>query len=242
MKRILTMLALAVSAFFALTLSSCGDDNDIEVKKAETIYSVDYQYDGMAIGVRDAVMELLKTKLNGVANVTGLSNVIVTTTNEKKTEAILKGITEEEMSAAFDKLEGLKSITLTVTKNYSKICVLSHTCASKAAGLYTYVESVGGESYTWKLLLTNEDGKNGNMLGIIVLPREINGIPKGAYEGEYYYYTPQNVVFRTYYKTPKTNNPYAHVTMMFNEDLSENASIVIVDTERVLAGVSFAKE
>lgn len=202
MKKLFTLIALVASVCLSMSLSSCGDD-EITPKPPvtkEVAYSTSWLASGSGESkAMEAMVDFLNQKLGKIGEAKIRTSffsteISISATDKAKADAIFKSINDntEELDAIMNKIDGLVSVWFEISYLYSKEnkeVLLDYKYSSgspvDAAGTYSYTETFEGANYEWTATITStpDEKQSGFMLGSLVLPREVEGLSAGKYDG-----------------------------------------------------------
>lgn len=194
MKKIFSIFALMAMLCIPFCLVSCGDDddNDTPVKPSTQpgIYTITVS--GADDGDTGAkVIDFIKEKLGNDAKIDKHTGKIYTmqVNDKNKADAIIKGL--DQYKAEIDRLvkenTNLKSITVTISANLVKLYEYDYMSEEitdgqlMSYGTYTYTDKDGD---VWSFTYTDEDAGDGQKVGSIVVPKDINDVKAGTYKGK----------------------------------------------------------
>lgn len=248
MKKFFTMLAIAASTCLSLTLTSCGNDDDptIVYPTADHVYTVSYLVSGNGAGqALSSLTEYLQTKLGRVAKVEQEAlEILISTKDKEKTEAIIKALTTDELDELFRKIDKLVIFSFDISYNKETIYEYTYhaTGTADVTGTYAHTETIDGSTCQWVVTFTNEPGKaEGEKKGIVVLPRTIGDVEAGTYEGDYRVSAANVLRFKSY-ATTADGDAAISLNMNFGDpEATTYQGFVLVDGETILSRVDFEK-
>lgn len=189
MKKILSMFAFVAMLCIPLCLVSCGDDDDPVSSGTQGgnnsssntqggSYTLDVQ--GTESSIQE-VFDFVKDKLGTyVVKIEGTSMVV---TNKTAVKTLLNdfGKYKADLDAIVEKYS-LPAFHLIIKDQLEPIYKYEYTKAAKLItyGTYTYTDS---EGLVWEFTYTDKDAGDGTKVGSLVVPKDVESIKAGTYEG-----------------------------------------------------------
>lgn len=261
MKKLFTLIALVASVCLSMNLSSCGDDEVAPNVPAAVGYSTSWSAGANAANVaalttkaKEVMADFLNKKLGNIGKAeVSSSGVSISVSNKStdKAEEIFKSINgnTKELDDKMNQIEGLTKVTYKIFARDNKTILFDYAYSpgstSPAAGTYSYTETFEGADYEWIATITNTPDENQKTLmrGSIVLPREIDGLSVGTYDG-LCQITTNSVVLKS---TQKNGSSSSVLTFTLDlksvtEDGKYTASVYNSEHDAILNKVLFSKK
>lgn len=261
MKKLFTLIALVASVCLSMNLSSCGDDEVAPNVPATIKYSTSWSAGTTVATVgtsetkaKEAMADFLNQKLGNIGEVkasTAGVSVYVSTNAVDKAKEIFKSINSntKELDDKMNQIEGLIKVSFKVYDQDNKTILFDYAYSpgstSPAAGTYSYTETFEGASYEWTATITNtpDEKQKTLMLGSIVLPRDVEGLSAGTYDG-LCQITTNSVVLKS---TQKNGSSSSVLTFTLDlksvtEDGKYTASVYNSEHDAILNKVLFSKK
>lgn len=230
MKRLFSIVAFLAMLCVPFSFVSCGEEDVLKPSKPQGGYYKLQFSGGLTTTGQKLVADFFTEKIgrDGEVNRTVDGGFSFSFSSIEKGDAIIKGLAkyETELTNVL-KDNGVKYMEFTICRGKDVLYQYYYNLAEEVsfAGTYVYTDEEGD---VWTLSLTDEPtDKTGHRVGSFTLPRDVNDVKAGTYEGTYSY---QSSIISFY-----SDDRAVHVTAGFNLATEEGIPMTITINGKTIA-------